>query len=312
MVEAPDRTGREAILKVHIAKKELPLAKDVVIGDIASMTTGFTGADLANLVNEAALLAGRQTKLVVEKIDFIQAVERSIAGIEKKTAKLQGSEKAVVARHEAGHAVVGTAVANLLPGQPWIEKLSILPRSGGALGFTYIPPTTEDRYLLFIDELRGRMVTILGGRAAEEVIYSGCASTGAFDDLRRATDMAYKAVAEYGLNETVGPVSLSTLSDGGMDNSSGSMPWGRDQGHLVELVQREVKTLVQSALEVALSVVRANPTVLEGRGAQLEEKEKVEGEELQEWLKLVVAPAELTYFVRGKERLLLPLQTGSQ
>ncbi|XP_027180147.1 ATP-dependent zinc metalloprotease FTSH 9, chloroplastic isoform X1 [Coffea eugenioides] len=309
MVEAPDRTGREAILKVHITRKELPLAEDVDIGDIACMTTGFTGADLANLVNEAALLAGRQSKLVVEKIDFIQAVERSIAGIEKKTAKLQGGEKAVVARHEAGHAVVGTAVANLLSGQPRVEKLSILPRSGGALGFTYIPPTNEDRYLLFIDELRGRLVTLLGGRAAEEVIYSGRVSTGALDDIRRATDMAYKAVAEYGLNETIGPVSLATLSGGGIEDA-GSMPWGRDQGHLVGLVQREVKTLLQSALEVALSVVRANPTVLEGLGAKLEEKEKVEGEELQELLKLVVAPAELTYFVRGKQGSLLPLQTG--
>ncbi|KAK6145302.1 hypothetical protein DH2020_022122 [Rehmannia glutinosa] len=310
-VETPDRTGREAILEVHVSKKELPLGKDVDLGDIASMTMGFTGADLANLVNEAALLAGRNNKLVVEKIDFIQAVERSIAGIEKKTAKLQGSEKAVVARHEAGHAVVGTAVANLLTGQPRVEKLSILPRSGGALGFTYTPPTNEDRYLLFVDELRGRLVTLLGGRAAEEFIYSGRVSTGALDDIRRATDMAYKAVAEYGLNETIGPVSLATLSGGGMDDSGVSSMWGRDQGHLVDLVQSEVKALLQSALDVALSVVRANPTVLEGLGAHLEEKEKVEGEELQEWLKLVVAPAELTFFIRGKQKSLLPLQSGS-
>ncbi|CAJ2640246.1 unnamed protein product [Trifolium pratense] len=230
MVEAPDRVGREAILKVHVSKKELPLAKDVGLGDIASMTTGFTGADLANLVNEAALLAGRQSKAVVEKIDFIHAVERSIAGIEKKTAKLQGIEKAVVARHEAGHAVVGTAVAKLLPGQPRVEKLSILPRSGGALGFTYTPPTNEDRYLLFIDELHGRLVTLLGGRAAEEVVYSGRVSTGALDDIRRATDMAYKAIAEYGLNQTIGPMSISTLSSGGIDESGGAAPWGKDQG----------------------------------------------------------------------------------
>lgn len=108
------------------------------------------------------------------------------------------------------------------------QKLSILPRSGGALGFTYTPPTTEDRYLLFIDELRGRLVTLLGGRAAEEFIYSGRVSTGALDDIRRATDMAYKAVAEYGLNEAVGPISLATLSAGGMDES-GSSPWGREQ-----------------------------------------------------------------------------------
>ncbi|KAL2332940.1 hypothetical protein Fmac_014153 [Flemingia macrophylla] len=311
MVETPDRIGREAILKVHVSKKELPLAKDVNLGDIACMTTGFTGADLANLVNEAALLAGRQNKVVVEKSDFIQAVERSIAGIEKKTAKLRGSEKAVVARHEAGHAVVGTAVAKLLHGQPRVEKLSILPRSGGALGFTYTPPTTEDRYLLFVDELHGRLVTLLGGRAAEEVVYSGRVSTGALDDIRRATDMAYKAIAEYGLNQTIGPVSIATLSNGGVDESGGAVPWGRDQGHLVDLVQREVQTLLQSALSVALSIIRANPTVLEGLGAYLEEKEKVEGEELQEWLRLVVAPTELAVFIQGAQQSLLPLDTGS-
>lgn len=275
------------------------------------MTTGFTGADLANLVNEAALLAGRLNKVVVEKIDFIRAVERSIAGIEKKHTKLQGSEKAVVARHEAGHAVVGTAVANLLPGQPRVEKLSILPRSGGALGFTYIPPTTEDRYLLFVDELRGRLVTLLGGRAAEEFVYSGRISTGALDDIKRATDIAYKAVAEYGLNQTIGPISLATLSSGGLDDSGGAAGWARDQGHLVDLVQTEVKTLLQSALDVALSVVHANPTVLEGLGAHLEEKEKVEGEELQEWLKLVVTPADLRYFISGKPDNVLKLKSNS-
>ncbi|KAL8208620.1 hypothetical protein R6Q57_008032 [Mikania cordata] len=309
MVETPDRVGREAILNVHVSKKELPLGDDVDLASVASMTTGFTGADLANLVNEAALLAGRQNKVVVEKIDFIHAVERSIAGIEKKTAKLQGSEKAVVARHEAGHAVVGTAVSKLLAGQPRVEKLSILPRSGGALGFTYTPPTTEDRYLLFVDELRGRLVTLLGGRAAEEVIYSGRVSTGALDDIRRATDMAYKAIAEYGLSRTIGPISLVTLSNGGMDDSGGA-GFGKDQGHLVDLVQGEVKLMLQSALDVALSVMRANPTVLEGLGAYLEEKEKVEGEELQEWLKLVVAPEELADFVKGTQERFLPLHSA--
>ncbi|KAG5052738.1 hypothetical protein JHK87_004936 [Glycine soja] len=291
MVETPDRIGREAILKVHVSKKELPLAKDVDLGNIACMTTGFTGADLANLVNEAALLAGRQNKIVVEKNDFIQAVERSIA------------------------------------------KLSILPRSGGALGFTYTPPTNEDRYLLFIDELRGRLVTLLGGRAAEEVVYSGRVSTGALDDIRRATDMAYKAIAEYGLNQTIGPVSISTLSNGGIDESGGSAPWGRDQGHLVDLVQREVKALLQSALEIlvlnfytSLNVALKYNIMIMGRDrsngdsqhlvllptiAYSSEKEKVEGEELQKWLRLVVAPAELAIFIDGKQGSLLPLQTGS-
>ncbi|KAG6583380.1 ATP-dependent zinc metalloprotease FTSH 7, chloroplastic, partial [Cucurbita argyrosperma subsp. sororia] len=235
---------------------------------------------------------------IVSNDEREQTLNQLLTGIEKKTAKLQGSEKTVVARHEAGHAVVGTAVANLIPGQP-----------RGALGFTYIPPTNEDRYLLFIDELRGRLVTLLGGRAAEEVAFSGRISTGALDDIKRATDMAYKAVAEYGLNQTIGPVSMATLAGGGIDESGGAAPWGRDQGHLVDLVQREVKALLQSALEIALSVVRANPAVLEGLGAHLEEKEKVEGEELQEWLRMVVAPKELTIFVRGNQESLLPVQS---
>lgn len=109
-----------------------------------------------------------------------------------------------------------------------------MPRSRGALGFTYSPPTNEDRYLLFVDELRGRLVTLLGGRAAEEVIYSGRVSTGALDDIRRATDIAYKAVAEYGLNGTIGPISLATLSGGGLDESGGSTPWRRDNVYFLE------------------------------------------------------------------------------
>ncbi|KAL2471017.1 ATP-dependent zinc metalloprotease FTSH 9 [Abeliophyllum distichum] len=121
--------------------------------------------------------------------------------------------------------------------------------------------------------------------------------------------MAYKAVAEYGLNETIGPISLTTLSGGGLDESGGSTLWRRDNGHLVDLVQMEVKALLQSALDVAVSVVCANQTVLEGLGAHLAEKEKVEGEELQEWLNLVVAPSELTFFIRGKQGSILPLQT---
>ncbi|KAF3774438.1 ATP-dependent zinc metalloprotease [Nymphaea thermarum] len=155
------------------------------------------------------------------------------------------------------------------------QKLSILPRSEGALGFTYTPPN-EDCYLLFIDDLRGRLVTLLGGFVAEEVAFSGCVSTGALDDIRRATDVAYKAIAEYGLNQTIGLVSLATLSGGGLNDVGGAVPWARDQGHLVDLVQKEVKVLLQSALEVALSVVRANPSVVEGLGAQLEGNKECE------------------------------------
>ncbi|CAK9266041.1 unnamed protein product [Sphagnum jensenii] len=299
MVEPPDRQGREEILNVHVLKKQLPLATDVDINVIAAATAGFTGADLANLVNEAALLAGRASKLEVGKEEFSRAVERSIAGIEKKRSTLHGSEKSVVARHEAGHAVVGTAVAKFIPGQSRVQKLSILPRTGGTLGFTYIPPAAEDRYLFFVDELRGRLVTLLGGRAAEEVVYSGRVSTGALDDIKRATDVAYKAVAEYGLNSSIGPMSLATLSGGGLDESGGSFPWGKDQGQVVDMVQKEVRTLLQSALAVSLLVIRLNLAVLEGLGAQLEAEERLEGEDLENWLNMVEAPMELAAFIRS-------------
>lgn len=300
-VEPPDRQGREEILTVHVTKKHLPLAPDVNLNVIAAATAGFTGADLANLVNEAALLAGRASKLVVGNSEFSQAVERSIAGIEKKRSTLHGSEKGVVARHEAGHAVVGTAVAKFIPGLTRVQKLSILPRSGGALGFTYIPPGAEDRNLLFIDELRGRLVTLLGGRAAEEVVYHGRVSTGALDDIKRATDLAYKAVAEYGLNPDIGPISLATLSGGGLDETGGSFSWGKDQGHMADMVQKEVRSLMQSALEAALLVIRSNPTALEGLGAQLEAEERLEGASLEEWLNMVNAPMELAAFLRGRD-----------
>jgi cell division protease FtsH len=216
-VERPDKQGREEILRVHINQRGLPLGDDVRVDQLAAQTTGFTGADLANLVNEAALLAGRGNKGIVSNADFDSAVLRAVAGIEKKRSVLQGVEKSVVARHEVGHALVATAVAALLPGfAGQAEKLSIIPRTGGALGFTYIPPKTEDRALMFDREIRGQLAMLMGGRAAEEVSCDAV-STGAMDDIRRATDLAYKAVSEYGLSASVGPLSVGTLISGGDD-----------------------------------------------------------------------------------------------
>ncbi|KAK4763102.1 hypothetical protein SAY86_008870 [Trapa natans] len=159
----------------------------------------------------------------------------------------------------------------------------------------------EDRYLLFTDELRGRLVTLLGGRAAEQVTYSGRISTGALDDIRRATDVAYKMVAEYGLSRTVGPVSLSALSDRRTNKPAGILASGIDQGSLTRLVQKEVRVLLQSAQKAAISIICANIDVLDGLGARLEENEKVEGEELREWLNSVSVPSELAVFIRGHE-----------
>eukprot|EP00899_Mesostigma_viride_P021856 jgi/Mesvir1/29672/Mv21511-RA.1 len=226
-VEPPDKAGREAILRVHVTKKGLPLAADVDLAQVATNTCNFTGADLANLVNEAALLAGRQRKTTVSKEEFSLAVERVLAGVEKKVSSLSRVEKRTVARHEVGHALVGTAVGRVLPaGGVRVQKLSIIPRSGGALGFTYNAPPGEEQHLMFRDELRGHLAIMLGGRAAEEIA-CGRVSTGAVDDIQRATDLAYKAVAVYGLNESVGPLSIATLAAGGA--GEGGLGWPRDQ-----------------------------------------------------------------------------------
>ncbi|PSC75856.1 ATP-dependent zinc metalloprotease FTSH 9, chloroplastic [Micractinium conductrix] len=291
-VERPDRQGREEILRVHINQRGLPLGEDVRVDTLAAQTTGFTGADLANLVNEAALLAGRGNKGVVSNVDFDAAILRSVAGIEKKRSVLQGEEKKVVARHEVGHALVSTAVAAVLPHtQGLVEKLSIIPRSGGALGFTYIPPKTEDRALLFDREIRGQLAMLMGGRAAEELTCEAV-STGAVDDIRRATELAYKAVSEYGLNANVGPLSVGMLASGGDDYSL------KDSGSPVaRAVEAEVKLMLESALAVARDVVTANRKLHDNLSAALTADERVEGAALQEWLSQVEVPASLKAFV---------------
>ncbi|PRW51101.1 ATP-dependent zinc metalloprotease FTSH chloroplastic isoform A [Chlorella sorokiniana] len=291
-VERPDKQGREEILRVHINQRGLPLGDDVRVDQLAAQTTGFTGADLANLVNEAALLAGRGNKGIVSNADFDSAVLRAVAGIEKKRSVLQGVEKSVVARHEVGHALVATAVAALLPGfAGQAEKLSIIPRTGGALGFTYIPPKTEDRplgftyippktedrALMFDREIRGQLAMLMGGRAAEEVSCDAV-STGAMDDIRRATDLAYKAVSEYGLSASVGPLSVGTLISGGDD-------YGllKDSGSPVaRAVEAEVKLMLEAALAVARDCVTANRPLHDALSAELRQEEKVEGAALQQ------------------------------
>lgn len=186
----------------------------------------------------------------VGREEFDQAILRAIAGIEKKRSILQGVEKDVVARHEAGHALVSTAVARLLPGAPEVEKLSIIPRSGGALGFTYMPPKAEDRALMFDSEIRGQLAMLMGGRAAEQLT-CGAVSTGAVDDIRRATDLACRSVSEFGLSAAVGPLNVSVLASGGADDGAWLMKEGGGMSKLVEL---EVKAQMEGALEAALQV----------------------------------------------------------
>src|SRR3974390_145652 len=198
LVDRPDRKGRLEILKVHVRKVQLAL--DIDLDDIAGLTTGFTGADIANLVNEAAIKATRRKGLSVNFDDFTQAIERIVAGLEKKSRVLSPEERRRVAYHEMGHALVAT----VLPGVDPVHKVSIIPRGVGALGYTIQRPT-EDRFLLARHDLENRISVLMGGRAAEALIFDGEVSTGASDDLQRATEIATEMVTRYGMNETVGP-----------------------------------------------------------------------------------------------------------
>jgi cell division protease FtsH len=197
LVDRPDRKGRLEILKVHVHK--VTLAPDIDLDGIAGLTTGFTGADIANLVNEAAIIATRRNGLSVRFDDFTQAIERIVAGLEKKSRVLNKDERRRVAYHEMGHALVAASLTGVDP----ILKVSIIPRGVGALGYTIQRPT-EDRFLLAETDLRNRIAVLMGGRAAEKLIFAGNVSTGAADDLQRATDIALEMVMRHGMNETVG------------------------------------------------------------------------------------------------------------
>jgi cell division protease FtsH len=197
LVDRPDKGGRIAILKVHI--KKIRIAKGVDLDKVAGLTAGFTGADIANLINEAAIAATRRRAEEVSFEDFTAAIERIVAGVEKKSRVLNKEERRRVAYHEMGHALVA---ANL-PGVDPVQKVSIIPRGIGALGYTMQRPT-EDRFLLTIAELKSRIAVLMGGRASERLIYDGDVSTGAADDLQRATEIAVEMVTKYGMDATVG------------------------------------------------------------------------------------------------------------
>ena len=196
LVDRPDKKGRVAILGIHM--KKLMLAADVDAGEIAALTAGFSGADLANLVNEAALLATRRGADAVTAADFTEAVERIVAGLEKRNRRLNDAERRVVAYHEMGHALVAMA----LPGIDPVHKVSIIPRGIGALGYTIQRPT-EDRFLMTQHELDDKLTVLLAGRAAEHLVF-GTLSTGAADDLAKATDVARSMVTRYGMNSQLG------------------------------------------------------------------------------------------------------------
>jgi cell division protease FtsH len=197
LVDRPDKSGRLAILKVHINK--IKTGSDVDLDKVAGLTAGFTGADLANLINEAAIAATRRNADEVSFNDFTVAMERIVAGIEKKSRTLSKEERRRTAYHEMGHALVAAS----LPGVDPVQKVSIIPRGVGALGYTIQRPT-QDRFLLTVSELRNRIAVLMGGRASERLIFDGDVSTGAADDLQRATEIAIEMVTKYGMDVDVG------------------------------------------------------------------------------------------------------------
>jgi cell division protease FtsH len=283
IVDRPDKVGREAILHVHT--RNVRLSEDIDMAKIAARTPGFAGADLANLVNEAALLAARQNHPVVTMADFNEALERLIAGLEKKSRVLNDLEKQIVAYHEVGHAI--TAV--LMPGAGKVEKISVVPRSVGALGYTLQLPE-EDRFLMTEDEIRGRIATLLGGRAAEELIF-GRVSTGASDDIQRVTDLAERYVTLYGMSTTLGPVALEKPQQQFLEGITN--PRRAVSPQLAETIDHEVKALIDSSHYIALCVLKQNSSLLDEIARVLLDHEVLEGDTLQHYLKQVQHPTML-------------------
>jgi cell division protease FtsH len=296
VVDRPDKLGREAILKVHA--RNVKLAEDVNLEMIAVRTPGFVGADLANLVNEAALLAARVNRAAVQMADFNEAIERVIAGLEKKSRVLNETEKKIVAYHEVGHAIVGA----LMPGAGKVEKISIVPRGVGALGYTLQLPE-EDRFLMAEDEIRGRIATLLGGRSAEEIIFKKV-STGASDDIQKATDLAERSVTLYGMSDTLGPVAFEKAQQQFLDGYSS--PRRAVSPKVTEQIDFEVKEIVDHAHHIALAILDKNRTLLEDTAQALLDKEVLEGEALRAQLNRAQVPDEMASWLRtGK----LPSET---
>jgi cell division protease FtsH len=273
LVDRPDKSGREAILKVHI--KNIKTGPDVDPQTIAGMTAGMVGADLANLVNEAALLAVRRDKKEVGMAEFEEAVERLVAGLEKKNRLINKSEREIVAYHELGHAIVALE----LPGTDPVQKVTIIPRGIAALGYTMQVPT-EDRFLMKKTELLNRIATLLGGRAAEEIVFSDI-STGAHNDLSRATDIARSMVTEYGMSAKAGQVYLAPEKRSRYLNVPGFESPKEYSEATAEVIDAEIKDIIRQQYAVALDILRGKRSLLEEGAVLLLEKETITGDELK-------------------------------
>src|SRR5574341_850891 len=247
VVDKPDVKGREAILRVHA--RNVVLASSVDLAVIAARTPGFAGADLANIVNEAALLAARKEKDAVEMGDFEEAIDRVVAGLEKKSRVLSEKERDIVAHHEMGHALVATSVAHADP----VHKVTIIPRGVAALGMTYQLPT-EDRFLLTRSELEDRIAVLLGGRVAEELVY-GEISTGAHNDLERATELARLMVTRYGMSDRLGPLTFGDGASAGFLKGSGLSQEREYSDETARAIDGETRVIIDKIYDRVRSLI---------------------------------------------------------
>jgi cell division protease FtsH len=287
-VDRPDKLGREAILRVHA--KKVQLESDVDLGTIATRTPGFSGADLANLINESALLAARQNQTAVKMANLNEAIERVIAGLERKSRVLNPLERKIVSYHEVGHAIVGS----MMPGSSRVEKISIVPRGVGALGYTLQLPE-EDRFLMAEDEIRGRIATLLGGRSAEEVVFNKV-STGASDDIQKATEMAERMVTIYGMDSKLGPVAFERTQQQFLNPNSARRAISPE---VTALIDHEVQQIIDFSHQIAQAILRLNRELLEEMAQTLLQEEILEGETLRTYLKRAKAPVQMSGWLQS-------------
>lgn len=282
LVDRPDLSGRLKILEIY--GSQVKLAPDVDLKEIATRTPGFAGADLANLVNEAALLAARNNQEKVTQKNLNEAIERVVAGLEKKSRVLNEKEQKIVAYHEVGHAIVGS----VLPGGSKVAKISIVPRGMAALGYTLQLPT-EDRFLLDESELKAQIATLLGGRAAEEIVF-GSITTGAANDLQRATDLAERMVTTYGMSKVLGPLAYEKGQQSNFLGDGMVNPRRMVSDETAKAIDAEVKELVEMGHQQALNILQNNRELLETIAQKILQQEVIEGEELAQLLSQVVEP----------------------
>jgi cell division protease FtsH len=275
LVDRPDINGREAILKIHA--KNILLGPDVDLRKIAALTPGFVGADLANIMNEAALLAARKNKEIVETSDLDEAIDRVVGGLEKKNRVMNVQEKEIVAFHESGHAIVAESVKYADP----VHKISIISRGIAALGYTQQRPT-EDRYLMTRPELLDRLAVLLGGRVAEELVF-GDVSTGAQNDLQRATDIARSMVTEYGMSDRLGLVTYERPRQPMFlpENFNQNKAYSETRATQID---EEISRLIEQAHERVQGILSERRKVLDALADRLGKEEIVQGEDLRKML----------------------------